>query len=131
MKNRRAWQNKRVLFWRALGWTLQFYAFALSGALAFLLRFEFRLTAREIGEMALAVPVWVVGKAIVFGLLSLDGRTSTHASIPDLRRLAVGNVIGSAICAATLVTLSSHFPRSIYFIDFTVFLQFTSAHQFV
>ncbi len=129
MNNKMALPNKRVLLWRVVGWTLQLYAFALSGALAFLLRFEFHLTPHEIAELAVAVPVWVIGKAAVFGLLSLDGRTSTQASIPDLRRLALGNALGSVICSAVLVIISSHFPRSIYFLDFIICFQLTAAHQ--
>jgi FlaA1/EpsC-like NDP-sugar epimerase len=129
MKNGSTWFNKQVLLRRALGWTLQLYAFALSGAFAFLLRFEFRLSSAEIAELSFAIPVWMAGKALVFRLFSLDGRTSTHVSISDLRRLALGNILASAVCAAILMALSAHVPRSVYFIDLIVCLHLTAAHQ--
>jgi FlaA1/EpsC-like NDP-sugar epimerase len=128
MQARTALPNGYVLSSRLLGWMLQLFVFAVSGALAFLLRFEFHLPAYETRQLAFAIAVWVVGKALVFRLLSLDGRVSSHASIADLLRIALGNAIGSAACAAVIASFSAGFPRSIYFIDFIVCLQLTALH---
>ena len=100
-------------------WLVQLAIFTLSGIFAFLIRFEFVLKPSYLAEMALAVPVWVVVKAIVFRLLLLDRGWWRYASIPDLVRVGFGNVAASSVSTFVLLLVApAGFPRSIYLLDF-------------
>src|SRR3981189_991974 len=89
--------------------------FALSGTAAFLLRFEFSLPDRDLVYLAFSVPVWVVVKGVIFPLLGLDRGGWRYVSIPDIVRLALGNVSGSIVALFCILFLApGGFPRSIY-----------------
>lgn len=95
--------------------------FAFSGAVAFLLRFEFSLPHRDVVYLATAIPVWVVVKGTVFHILKLDRGGWRYVSIPDIARLALGNISGSLIALIVIVFLApGGFPRSIYVLDLLV-----------
>lgn len=95
--------------------------FALSAAVAFLLRFEFSLPDRDLMYLAVSLPVWIGVKGVIFHLLALDRGGWRHVSIPDIVRLALGNVSGSVLSLLMLVFLApSGFPRSIYVLDLLV-----------
>ena len=87
-------KRHKYLVWRAAIFFLQCFLFALSGAIAFLLRFEFGLPHRDVVYLVVALPVWVVVKGAVFHLLKLDRGGWRYASVPDLARLALGNLLG-------------------------------------
>jgi len=100
---------------------LQCVLIAVSGVAAFLLRFEFSLPERDIVYLAWSLPVWVVTKGTVFHFLALDRCGWRYVSVPDILRLAVGNVAGS-LCSLCLILFIAPggFPRSIYVLDLLV-----------
>src|ERR1017187_2416557 len=100
-------------------WAVQIAIFALSGLFAFLIRFEFALTAPYLVQMALAIPVWVLVKTVVFRLFKLDRGWWGYVSMPDIVRVAFGNFAASALATGILLAVApSGFPRSIYILDF-------------
>lgn len=95
--------------------------FALSGIVAFLLRFEFSIPARDVVFLAYSVPIWVAVKGIIFHFLALDRRGWRYVSDPDIVRLAIGNLSGSTASMFFIVFLApGGFPRAIYVLDFIV-----------
>jgi FlaA1/EpsC-like NDP-sugar epimerase len=117
---------------RALIWAVQIAIFALSGVFAFLLRFEFELKPPFLAQMALAIPVWVVVKTIVFRLLKLDRGWWRYVSMPDLVRVVFGNFAGAVFSALILLaTAPKGFPRSIYILDFILCANATVAIRVV
>jgi FlaA1/EpsC-like NDP-sugar epimerase len=107
---------------------LQCSLFALSGIVAFLLRFEFSLPARDLLYVAFAVPVWVVVKGAVFHGLALDRGGWRYVSVTDTVRLALGNVLGSIAALFVIVFVApGGFPRSVYVLDFLVCCLATAA----
>jgi len=95
--------------------------FAVSGILAFLIRFEFSLPARDLVYLAYGVPIWVVVKGVVFHFLALDRGGWRYVSVPDIVRLAIGNASGSVIALIVILFLApGGFPRSIYVMDLLV-----------
>jgi FlaA1/EpsC-like NDP-sugar epimerase len=95
--------------------------FVFSGVAAFLLRFDFAWSATYFHYLAFALPTWVVVKIAVYSALKLDRGLWKYASVADVLRIGVGNVIASA---ASFILLSAigppGFPRSIYAIDLIV-----------
>jgi FlaA1/EpsC-like NDP-sugar epimerase len=68
-----------------------------------------------------SVPVWVVVKGVVFDLLALDRGGWRYVSMPDIVRLALGNISGSIVALFLIVFLApGGFPRSIYVLDLLV-----------
>ena len=68
--------------------------------------------------MALAIPIWVVVKTIVFRLFKLDRGWWRYVSMPDLVRVGFGNFVASVVSAGILLPLATKgFPRSIYILD--------------
>ena len=95
--------------------------FALSGLAAFLLRFDFKVPHRDWVYLCIAIPVWVVLKAVTFNFLGLDRNGWRYVSTPDIARLALGNVSGSILSLLLIMFLApGGFPRSIYVIDLLV-----------
>lgn len=101
--------------------SLQCSLFAVSGTVAFLLRFDFNPPHRYVIHLALAVLIWVVVKGIIFHLMALDRRGWHYVSISDVVRLALGNLLGTIVSLVFIVFLApGGFPRSIYLLDFLV-----------
>jgi len=95
--------------------------FALSGFLAFLLRFEFNLPDQDLVYLAVSITVWLVVKGIVFHLLALDRGGWRYVSIPDVVWLAFGNVLGSFLGLFFILFLApAGFPRSVYLLDLLI-----------
>jgi FlaA1/EpsC-like NDP-sugar epimerase len=118
--------------WRLLPrlsiWSVHLAIFVLSGVMAFLLRFEFRISEAHWEHLAVALPIWIAVKSAVFRLLQLDRGWWAQASIPDVLRLAFGNVVGSAAAAAFILPLAPPgFPRSIYLLDLLICTNATGA----
>src|SRR3954463_16617157 len=100
---------------------LQSSFFALSGALAFLIRFEFSLPDRDLVYLAFALPIWIVVKGIVFHVLALDRGGWQYVSVPVLVLLAIGNASGSIASIIVILFIApAGFPRSIYVMDLLV-----------
>ncbi len=106
---------------RAVVWAAQVGVFALSGVAAFVLRFDLSLPRQYLRDLAYALPIWIVVKIAVFRIAKLDRGWWRYVSVPDLVRLAVGNIAGSALsCGAILCLGPAGFPRSIYLLDLMI-----------
>jgi FlaA1/EpsC-like NDP-sugar epimerase len=114
-------RRRRYVVTLAVMCLFQSSLFAVSGGLAFLIRFEFSLPARDLLYLAFAVPIWIVVKSVVFHILALDRGGWRYVSVPDIVRLAIGNVSGSVASLILIMFLApGGFPRSIYVMDLLV-----------
>ena len=106
---------------------VQVSMFVFAGVSAFLLRFDFSIPRRFQQHLAYALCVWVLSKIVAFHLLGLDRGWWRYVSIPDLVRLAAGNVLGSALGGLTLMFVApTGFPRSLYVLDLLLCFLLTS-----
>jgi FlaA1/EpsC-like NDP-sugar epimerase len=106
---------------------VQVSMFVFAGISAFLLRFDFSIPRRFQPHLAYALGAWVLSKILVFRLLNLDRGWWRYVSIPDLVRLAAGNILGSALGGLTLIFVApAGFPRSLYVLDFLLCFLLTS-----
>ncbi len=106
--------------------------FAMAGVMAFLLRFDFNLPSRYLVYLLFSVPVWVLVKGVVFHLLALDRGGWRYVSVPDIVRLAIGNILGSILALLFIVFLApAGFPRSIYVLDLLLCSMMTAAARLV
>jgi FlaA1/EpsC-like NDP-sugar epimerase len=109
-------------------WAAQIGIFALSGVMAFLLRFDFRLPPGYMRHLAYALPIWLGFKVVVFSLAKLDRGWWRYVSVTDLIRLGLGNFAGSVLsCIVILYVAPPEFPRSIYFLDLMICFLGTAA----
>ena len=121
MRRTREFVEKLTRIHRAVVWVAQIGIFALSGVLAFLLRFDFRLPTPYLGHLAYALPIWIVVKSVVFRVANLDRGWWRYVSVADLLRIVVGNFAGSVLsCIAILFIAPAGFPRSIYLLDLMI-----------
>ena len=112
---------------RALIWIAQIAIFAGSGVAAFLVRFEFSLADIQLAEVEIALPVWILVKAIVFRALKLDRGWWSQSSVPDMVRLGIGNLAGSVISAVAVMLISAGtFPRSVLVLDLLICVHLTA-----
>jgi FlaA1/EpsC-like NDP-sugar epimerase len=119
-KRLKAWgvRERREAIRRALVWVAQIGMFALSGVAAFLLRFDLSLPPMYRRYLVYALPIWILVKIAVFYVAKLDRGLWQYVSVADLVRVAVGNVVASALsCILILLIAPSGFPRSIYVLD--------------
>jgi FlaA1/EpsC-like NDP-sugar epimerase len=105
---------------------MEIAAILSSAALAFLLRFDFRVPDFYIRVLIVASLVWIPVKLTVFKLFGLDRRWARYVSPADLVRLAFSNVIGSSLSLIILLALKGAVPRSIYAIDFLLCVTLTA-----
>jgi FlaA1/EpsC-like NDP-sugar epimerase len=97
---------------------IQLAIFVFAGALAFLLRFDLGMPLQFWPHLFAGLCVWIPVKVLVFGYFGLDRGWWRYASLGDVSRLAVANLIGSAMGCIALVWLAPMgFPRSIYILD--------------
>lgn len=119
-------------FCRLLVSIAQGMVFFLSGLMAFLLRFDFRVPALYIHYLVCAVPIWVVVKSAAFQVANLNRPGMRYVSIADVYRLLLTNLTGSAIsCLLILGVEPSGFPRSIYLSDFILSFMCTAGLRIV
>ena len=89
--------------------------------LAFLLRFDFAIPATEVQRLMLGLVLAVPVKMSVFAAARLDRGWWNLVGMPDLARVLLGNLIGSAgFTLASWFIQGTGFPRSVYFIDFII-----------
>src|ERR1039458_2744881 len=111
---------------RPLIWGTHLGLFLVSGAVAFLLRFDFSIPASESRDLLVGLAVWLIVKSAVFRRLELDRGLWRYVSIRDVARLAAANLVGSTLGWLALLGLAPvGVPRSIYFLDFLVCLGMT------
>jgi len=98
---------------------VQLAIFLIAGVSAYLLRFDFSIPPHYHRHLVAALCAWVLAKILVFRLLGLDGGWWRYSSVPDLLRVAAGNVFGSALGGIGLLILAPPgFPRSLCILDF-------------
>ncbi len=104
-------------------WTIQAMAFAVSGFLAFLLRFDLSIPRFYFKHMWLSILIWVLVKSLAFRLHGLDRGWWRYVSIHDLLRLT-GSNITAALCSMVFIAAMAlpGYPRSVYLIDFLLTL---------
>src|ERR1035441_8447167 len=106
---------------RPLIWGTHLGLFLVSGAAAFLLRFDFSIPASEFRDLLFGLAVWLVVKSAVFRWLGLDRGWWRFVSIDDVMRISFGNFIGSLASFLVIRCFGPPgFPRSICFLDLVV-----------
>ena len=114
MRRARQFVEKLARIHRTVVWVAQIGIFALSGVLAFLLRFDLRMPSAYLGHLAYGLPIWIVVKTVVFRVANLDRGWWRYVSTSDLLRIVLGNLAGSTLsCLAILCIAPAGFPRSI------------------
>jgi FlaA1/EpsC-like NDP-sugar epimerase len=97
--------------------------FALSGYFAFLLRFDFDIPRRQMGNLLIALTVWVPLKVLTFHLTRVDRGTWRFSSLLDFRKMSYVGCLASFLSALIIIFVTpGRFPRSLYFIDLAVSL---------
>jgi FlaA1/EpsC-like NDP-sugar epimerase len=99
--------------------TIQLAIFAAAGVIAFLLRFDLTVPAQYRPHLLAAFCVFVPAKIFAFYFFKMDRGWWRYASIRDVARLALANLVGSLLGCLVLPWFAPNgFPRSIYFLDF-------------
>jgi FlaA1/EpsC-like NDP-sugar epimerase len=96
------------------------HAFLAAAALAaaFLLRFEFTLDPVNTKMLLSALPVLLGVKLAVFRAFGLRDLAWRYMGFPELVRMAMANLAGSAAATVALrLTIGRQFPRSVHIID--------------
>src|SRR5580704_18510522 len=106
MRGTRRFIEKLARIHRAAMWAAQIGIFALSGVLAFLLRFDLRMPRGSLGYLAYALPVWVVTKVVVFRVANLDRGWWRYVSISDLLRMVLGNLTATALSCIVITSIA-------------------------
>jgi len=102
-------------------WIIQIAIFIASGVVAFLLRFDIGMPRNGLRHFEYAIPIWLIAKSLSFRLLNLHHGWWRYASVPDLLRIVVANLLGSVTGGVAILLLAPRgFPRSIYPLDFLV-----------
>jgi FlaA1/EpsC-like NDP-sugar epimerase len=104
---------------RIIGYLLDGAAFALSGVLAFELRFDFVLPASYVRPMKVALCIWVVAKSAAFIGGKLDRGNWRYTSAYDAVRIVLANSAGSILSGLVILLLLGPWgiPRSVYILD--------------
>jgi FlaA1/EpsC-like NDP-sugar epimerase len=117
---------------RALVWAAQIGLFAISGVVAFLLRFDLSLPSAYRIYLAYALPIWILVKIAVFHVAKLDRGLWRYLSVGDLSRIAYGNLTASVVsCILIKVIAPRGFPRSIYILDLMICFLATSGLRLI
>src|SRR5262245_6390800 len=91
-------------------------AFSVTGA--FLLRFDFSITGSMSAVLRDAVLIAIAVKMLAFECTAFYRGLRRFVSVPDLYRLFLGNLAGSALfAAATRIWIGPAMPRSVWIID--------------
>ena len=113
-------------------WAAQGCIFALSGFIAFLLRFDFRLPQTCLGYFVYALPIWIAVKSVIFQASNLNRWGLRYVTIADVHRIVIANCAGALLSWAILDYIApAGFPRSIYLIDLILSLLGTAGLRVV
>lgn len=128
-KTSKAINRSNTMRW-ALVWTSHIGIFALSGVLAFLLRFDLSLPTAFRRYLVYALPIWILVKIVVFNAAKLDRGLWRYLSVVDLSRIASGNLIASVVSYMLIRFIAPPgFPRSIYVLDLMICFLATSGFR--
>ena len=107
--------------------SLQLCLIVLAGVFAFILRFEFAPPRSMKTSMLWGLCLWIVTKVPVFHAFGLGRGVWRYFAVPDLKRVASANAVGSAVAAAIILAACPvPFPRSVLVIDFVLTLLATA-----
>jgi len=123
-----SWQHMKQwkAFIRLSMWIAQIGMFVLSVTAAFLLRFDFSIPPENRHALVSTLSIFILIKVVVFRLAKLDRGLWKYVSVPDLIRVAAGNLVASLLIGATILVIAPPgFPRSILVLDFIVCLLVT------
>jgi FlaA1/EpsC-like NDP-sugar epimerase len=109
----------QLLLHHVLVYLVDWAAFALSGILAFELRFDGAMPAIYFHSMEVALIVWVVAKSVAFIASKLNRGNWRYTSTYDAVRVVVANSAGSILGGVFLFSLlgPGGMPRSVYILD--------------
>jgi len=121
IKRSRMMQGKMMLR-RATAYLLDWSVFALSGYIAFQLRFDGQIPAAFHRPMQVALAVWFVSKAIVHVMARLDGGNWRYTSVHDALHLMEAMAAASAGAAVAIhwVTGFGNELRSVLVLDWLI-----------
>src|SRR5439155_1093034 len=80
--------------------------FALSAALAFLLRFDFSIPPAHLRHLAYALLIWIVVKSVIFRRAHLDRGWWRYVSVVDVLRIALANFAGSTLSCIAIFLIA-------------------------
>jgi len=107
--------------------TIQLCLFVVSGIAAFRLRFDFAIPVEMKAALWACLCMGVVAKIAVFHGFGLGRGMWRYFATQDLERVAVTNVVASALASIVLLVASPRpFPRSVLIIDFLLTLLLTT-----
>lgn len=108
-------------------WAAQGCIFALSGFIAFLLRFDLGLPQACLRYFVYALPIWIAVKSVIFQASNLNRWGLRYVSIADVYRIVIANCAGSFLSWAIIVCIApAGFPRSIFLSELVLSLLGTS-----
>ncbi len=94
------------------------FLFAASGAIAFLLQFNFSVSAHHLRDILSALVVWVVVKTSLFAGGKISYHNWRNASVPDVLAISGYNACGSLLAFPIIWLLGpSDLPKSLYVLD--------------
>ena len=93
--------------------------FVLALFAAYLVRFEFKLSAVEIGQIKMLLPYMIAYKLLVFYLFGLYRGMWRYTSIGDILRLAQGSLVATlgTIAIVFYVLRTESFSRAVFLVD--------------
>ncbi|MGA3265083.1 MAG: NAD-dependent epimerase/dehydratase family protein, partial [Terracidiphilus sp.] len=105
-----------------MAYLLDWGAFALSGFLAFELRFDGALPVRYLHPMAVFLCIWVLAKSDAFIAAKLNRGNWRYTSAYDAVRIILANSAGSILGGLVIFLLPAPWgiPRSVYILDWLV-----------
>ncbi len=109
----------KLVFHRASVYLLDWISFALSGLLAFELRFDGAVPVQYVHALKVALGVWIAAKSLAFIAGKLIQGNWRYTSTYDAVRVVVANTAASAVSGAVLFVLlgARGMPRSVYILD--------------
>jgi FlaA1/EpsC-like NDP-sugar epimerase len=104
---------------RIVGYLFDGAAFALSGFLAFELRFDFAVPASFLRPIKAALCIWVAAKLAAFIVARVDRGVWRYTSAHDTVRIVLANSVGSLLGGSAIFLLLGPraIPRSTYVLD--------------
>lgn len=115
---KRSFSGKLIVH-RVAGLLLDGAAFAVSGFLAFELRFDFLPPANYLQPMVVALGIWITAKSAAFIAAKLDCGGWRYTSAQDAVRIVLANSAGSMIGGSAVLFLLGPWgiPRSVFILD--------------
>src|ERR1035441_6066857 len=111
--------NAKQIRHRLVASLLDWAAFALSGLLAFELRFDGALPAKYLHPMGVFLCIWIVAKSAAFIAFKLDRGNWQYTSAYDAAQIVLANSAGSIMGALIIFFVVGPWsvPRSVYILD--------------